>query len=150
MIRRMTDDDLEEVCRLEEQLFPSSPWPKKEFQYELHENPFAVLYVIEEEGCLQGYVDLWIMYEQAQIADIGVSADCQRKGVGSRLMQRAVDDAVVKDCENLSLEVRVSNAPAIALYEKFGFITANKRKNYYEDGEDAWLMVKPLGGLKKE
>jgi ribosomal-protein-alanine N-acetyltransferase len=43
--------------------------------------------------------------------------------------------------------VRVSNDRAIQVYEKNGFITVNKRKKYYEDGEDAYLMVKPLGGL---
>ncbi len=149
MIRKMQDQDLAEACRMEEELFPSSPWDSKEFQYELHENPFATLYVLEEDHHVIGYADLWIMYEQAEVANIAVSANVQKQGLGSQLMEYMVREAVMHDCENLSLEVRISNAPAIALYEKYGFIIANRRKHYYEDGEDAWLMVKPLGGLKE-
>ena len=51
-------------------------------------------------------------------------------------------------CENVSLEVRVNNDPAIRLYRNFGFIDAAIRKNYYENGDDAILMVLPLGGME--
>jgi ribosomal-protein-alanine N-acetyltransferase len=146
MIRRMNEEDLDAVVQMEKDLFPSGCWPKKEFLYEMQENPFAWLLVLEEEGEIQGYGDLWIMYEQAQIANIAVARSWQGQGKGSELLQAMIALAAEKGCETMSLEVRLSNSRALALYEKYGFIQANIRKNYYEDGEDANLMIKPLGG----
>ena len=148
MIREVKISDVGRLTEMENELFADSPWPEKSFRYELYENPFAQMYGFEAEGKLVGYVDLWIMYEQAQIANIGVDRRFQKKGIASALMETCIQKAVERGCENLNLEVRVSNQPAISLYEKYGFITAAKRKNYYENGEDAYLMVKPLGGLE--
>lgn len=147
MIRRAEERDLGFLTDLEKELFPDDPWPLKEFTYELHENPYACIYVYEENGKIIGYVDHWILFEQAEIADIGVSYQYQGKGIGRKLMAYCVNRSIEKGCENLTLEVRVSNTHAIALYEKCGFINAAKRRHYYENGEDAYLMVKPLGGL---
>lgn len=146
MIRPMVDADVDAVSILEEQLFPGDCWDRRQFLYELHENPFAKLSVIEKDGIVKGYCDLWIMYEQAQIANIAVSASCQRQGLGQMLMDHMCAQSAEQGCEYLSLEVRLSNQAAVHLYEKNGFIKASKRKGYYSDGEDAWLMVKPVGG----
>ena len=59
---------------------------------------------------------------------------------------RCLKDAEEEGCEVISLEVRVSNERAIRLYQKSGFIKAAVRKGYYENGEDADLMIRPLGG----
>ena len=148
MIRKMTEGDLPAVLEMEKELFPSSPWPEHEFLYELRENPFSFLYIFEEDGEVCGYIDWWITYEQAQIANIAVRGTHQGRGIGQKLMDLCVNESIGAGCENLTLEVRTGNAKAIGLYEKNGFITAALRKAYYEDGEDAWLMVKPLGGLE--
>ncbi|MBE6122758.1 MAG: ribosomal-protein-alanine N-acetyltransferase [Erysipelotrichaceae bacterium] len=146
MIRKMTEGDLDEIDRLEKELF-SSPWPREEYIYELKQNPFSNLIVIEEDGEIAAYCDWWIIYEQAQIATIGVREKSRRKGYGQMMIDEIVKDADAHGCDFLSLEVRVSNTPAIRLYEKNGFIQANIRKNYYEDNhEDAYLMIRPLGG----
>ena len=150
MIRKMTENDLEQVLRIEAESFPESPWPEKEFLYELHENPFSVLMVYEKDGKILGYIDWWIMYDQAQIANIAVSNEARRKGIGQKLMDACIHDSIGQGCEFLSLEVRVSNTPAYTLYEKNGFIRAALRKQYYENGEDAYLMVKPIGGLEND
>ncbi|MEE8808251.1 MAG: ribosomal protein S18-alanine N-acetyltransferase [Lactimicrobium sp.] len=143
----MVDADIDAVTTLEEQLFPGDCWDRRQFLYELHENPFARLFVIEnDDGIVNGYCDLWIMYEQAQVANIAVSASCQRQGLGQLLMDHMCAQSLAQGCEYLSLEVRLSNQAAVHLYEKNGFIKASKRKGYYSDGEDAWLMVKPVGG----
>ena len=146
MIRRMTQTDADAVAELEAQLFSENPWPKDQFLYELNENPFAKLYVDEENGGIRGYIDFWLIYEQAQIATIGVKKEYQRNGIADALMEQCFADCEKEGCETLSLEVRVSNTPAMTLYEKKGFIRAATRKQYYENGEDAYLMVKPLGG----
>lgn len=143
-------DDLDPIVRLESEAFPRDPWPEKEFRYELQQNPYAQLAGYVSDGVITGYCDLWIMYEQAQVANIAVSPSCQRKGIGASLMEWMIAKALDAGCENLSLEVRVSNLPALRLYEKYGFLQVNIRRHYYEDGEDAYLMVKPLGGLKND
>ncbi len=146
MIRTLEEKDLEQVLAIEQSVF-TSPWPMREFLYELHENPFSNLIVMEEEGTIVGYCDYWILYEQAQIADIAVMTTYQRKGFAQQLMDYVVRMVEEQGCENISLEVRVSNTKAIRFYEKNGFITVNTRKDYYPDThEDAYLMVKPLGG----
>ncbi len=150
MIRVMTQQDMEWVMAIEAEQF-TSPWPAKEFQYELNENPFAHLLVDEREGTIVGYADWWLMYEQAQIANLAVDPAYLRMHIADDLMKRVIHDAISAECENLSLEVRVSNAAAINLYEKHGFIRVNTRKKYYSDPcEDAYLMVKPLGGLEND
>ncbi len=148
MIRQMTVEDLPRVLEIENELFQPFPWPEKEYLYELNENPFAKIYLIIMDDEVAGFADLWITYEQAQIANIGISRRYQRRGLGEKLLSFCTNEAIGAECENLTLEVRKSNAPAIALYEKMGFITAATRKNYYEDGEDAFLMIKPIGGLE--
>lgn len=148
MIRRMKKEDLAAVFNLECALFPKGAWTQQAFTYELHDNPFAQLYVWEENGEIIGYCDLWILYEQAQIANLAVAKKWQGKGYGQKLMNHMIQKAVAADCETISLEVRVSNKAALRLYTAAGFCTANIRKHYYEDGENAYLMVKPLGGAE--
>ena len=68
----MKESDLAEVTEIEKQQFPESPWPESAFIYEMKGNPFAFLYCYEKDGKVAGYADLWITYDQAQIADIAV------------------------------------------------------------------------------
>jgi [ribosomal protein S18]-alanine N-acetyltransferase len=146
IIRRMIDEDLDIIDSLEKKIF-SSPWPKKEYEYEIHENPYGNPYVVLEDNDIVAYFDYWIIFERAEIATIGVREDKRRLGYGQVMLNYIKDKAEKNGCENISLEVRVSNEKAIKLYEKNGFININIRKNYYDDNhEDAYLMVKPLGG----
>ncbi|ADL18683.1 N-terminal acetyltransferase [Acidilobus saccharovorans 345-15] len=79
------------------------------------------------------------------VISIAVLAEYRRKGVGSALMQEAINVLKSKyDVDAIYLEVRVSNTPAINLYEKFGFEKVRIIKGYYRDGEDAYVMVKRL------
>ncbi len=146
IIRRMIDEDLDEIDLLEKQIF-SSPWPRSEYEYEIHENPYANPYVVLENDEIVAYFDYWVIFERAEIATIGVKENHRRHGYGQLMMDFISKHAEEAGCENISLEVRVSNEKAIKLYEKNGFIQINIRKNYYDDNhEDAYLMMKPLGG----
>ncbi len=142
----MQEADLPYVLEIEQRCFPSSPWPESEFLYELHENPFSCLYVMEDNGKIAGYIDYWILYDKAQLANIAVDPAYRGKGYARKMLEFCMKDTFEKGCETLSLEVRKTNEPAKALYHSYGFIDAAVRKNYYEDGEDAILMVLPLGG----
>ncbi|MEG0592586.1 MAG: ribosomal protein S18-alanine N-acetyltransferase [Coprobacillus sp.] len=149
LIRAMTLDDLDRVIELEHQLFKESSWSKEDYLYEIYENTFSFNFVLEIDNIIVGYVGVWIMYEQSQITTIGIDNQYQRQGYAKTLMDEIIQFAVEEGCEVMSLEVRVSNQPAISLYEKCGFVNQAIRKNYYQDNhEDAYLMVKRLEGLK--
>ena len=143
----MIEADLSKVVDLENICFPKGGWTLAQFRYELLENPFSNLLVFEENQAIIGYIDWGITYEQAQLANIAVHPASWKQGIGQQLLNEALQDAIEKECENMTLEARISNERAIQFYEKNGFISVNTRKNYYDDGENAYLMIKPLGGL---
>lgn len=136
----MSQNDLDAVNAIEMQAF-QDPWTKQDFINELESNPYSCIYVKEINGEVVAYVDLWIAYENAEIANIAVKKEFLHQGIASELMQYCLQKIQQSKCENFTLEVRVSNMNAIKLYEKFGFQTVSKRKKYYADGEDAYLMV---------
>ena len=143
----MIETDLSKVVDLENICFPKGGWTLAQFHYELLENPFSNLLVFEENQAIIGYIDWWITYEQAQLANIAVHPESWKQGIGQQLLNEALQNAIEEECENMTLEVRISNEHAIQFYEKNGFISVDTRKNYYDDGENAYLMIKPLGGL---
>ena len=140
MIRKMSQNDLDAVNAIEMQAF-QDPWSKQDFINELESNPYSCIYVKEINGEVVAYVDLWIAYENAEIANIAVKKEFLHQGIASELMQYCLQKIQQSKCKNFTFEVRVSNINAIKLYEKFGFQTVSKRKKYYADGEDAYLMV---------
>lgn len=142
MIRKANEKDLFSVLKLEKELFLEDAWTEQMFIDEMNKNPYACLYVYEIDSEIVGYFDLLIAYENAEIANIGVSKLHQHEGIGTKMME-FIDQLVKKSCcEEFTLEVRMSNENAIHLYEKFGFKIVSSRKNYYADGEDAYLMYK--------
>ncbi len=142
MIRKIENKDLVSVLKIEKELFLEDAWTEEMFRSEMNDNPFANVYVYELNGEIIGYFDLLISYENAELANIGVLKQYQHNGIGTKMMEY-INQLVQKNhCENFTLEVRMSNENAIHLYEKFGFKIVSSRKNYYADGEDAYLMYK--------
>ncbi len=81
----------------------------------------------------------------AHLVSIAVLEEYRRRGIGSKLLENSIRAALeIYDAESMYLEVRVSNEPAIRLYEKYGFKKVRIIKGYYMDGEDAYVMVKRL------
>lgn len=145
MIRKMEDGDLDAVLQIEAGAF-QAPWDRKMFLAELHENPFAHIYVLTSEQQICAYIDFWITFETAQLANIAVARPFQHQGLASQLLDEMIHLCEREMCDNITLEVHVENQRAISLYEHYGFMQAALRKGYYEDGKDAYLMIKPLGG----
>ena len=146
----MKPSDLMEIEQIEKRSF-SSKWQKEHFLYELSENDYAYLYVVEVNGRVVAYIDFWITFDICQLASIAVHPAFRRAGHAHALMQQMISDAINANCDNISLEVRISNLPAQKLYESFGFMQVNVRKGYYSDNqEDALLLVKPLGMMINE
>ena len=88
-----------------------------------------------------GYAGLWLMVDEGHVTTIGVHPDHRGRGVGELLFLGLVDAAENMRAFRMTLEVRVSNYSAQALYRKYGFENAGVRKRYYSDnGEDAYIM----------
>jgi ribosomal-protein-alanine N-acetyltransferase len=94
---------------------------------------------------LLGYAGFWIMVDEAHISTIASHPDWRRHGIGELLLLAMIDGAAEVGARDATLEVRVSNAGAQALYRKYGFDVAGMRKHYYSDNnEDALIMTTPL------
>ncbi|MGI6688988.1 MAG: ribosomal protein S18-alanine N-acetyltransferase [Christensenellales bacterium] len=141
LIRRMTLADAGQVAAIEAACF-SSPWTLGDFEREMTENPVARYLVAEVNGRLAGFAGAHIILDEGHIANVAVLAECRGQGLGRQLLEALLQYAANLGARYLTLEVRESNAPAIALYESCGFIKVSVRKRYYADsGEDALLMV---------
>lgn len=142
----MQREDIQAVADIDAKCFPV-PWSLQQYTYELVENAFSYLYVMETEEGIIGYIDFWITFETCQLAKIAVLPAYRGQHYAHQLMDAMLETANQQHCENISLEVRVSNVAAHKLYESYGFIKLNVRKGYYEDnGEDADFLMKALGG----
>lgn len=141
-IRFFTESDLDEILKIEQASF-SDPWPKEAFLPVLR---FPVLqgFLAEEGGQVLGYACTQVVFEEMELQNIAVAPTARGKGVGAALLAAAQSDAKTRGAEYGFLEVRVSNAPAIALYRKFGYEAVGVRKKYYPDGEDAVVMKNSL------
>ena len=93
------------------------------------------------DGFLAGYAGCWHILEEAHITTIAIHPDYRKKNFGQALLTRIIDDCYKDLIKYITLEVRVSNTPAINLYTKYGFSSFGTRKGYYQDNnEDALIM----------
>ena len=140
--RPLGDDDLAYVAALEAQIH-AAPWSYGNFRDAIAAGYSAQ--VGEREGRIVAFGVMMMAPGEAQILNLSVVPDARREGLGRTLLQRFVDDASRAGAEHVFLEVRVSNAPAIALYESAGFEPVARRANYYPatpraHSEDALVM----------
>lgn len=141
LIRNMTLKDLEEVDVIEQSCF-SMPWSKESMEESL-KNPENIYLVMEEDGRIDGYLGVWCVAGEGQLNNIAISSKERKKGKGRKLLEALFEEAACRKLTGITLEVRKSNAPAIALYEKAGFETAGIRRGFYDKPkEDAVIMWK--------
>lgn len=139
-IRLMDVDDLDQVMEVEKDCFPN-PWNYSVFFSEITKNQFAYYLVAEMDGNIVGYCGLWVIVDEAHITNIGIHSSLRRQGIGDYLFRGAMEMAKTLGAVKISLEVRVSNKPAQALYRKYGLQDGGIRKQYYTDNqEDALVM----------
>lgn len=131
---------LKAVVAIEQRVFPS-PWSVGLYLSELAQPASRAYFVARSDGEVIGYAGLMLAVGEGHVTTIGVSEDWQRKGIGRALLMKLARSAIERGAEDLTLEVRVSNTGAQALYQQFGFAPAGIRKNYYaEVHEDAIVM----------
>ena len=142
----MNGDHLDEVAELERVCFPD-PWSRNMLKEELENDLAAFLVALDGQGAVAGYAELQVVLDEGYILNVAVRPDCRRQGVAGQLLQVFLDFAKGNQLAFLTLEVRASNYPAIALYGSRGFRGVGRRKNYYEHPkEDAVIMTLDLTG----
>ena len=137
-ILRMNETHAAAVAELEKQNF-SEPWSENSVRGELT-NPLALWLVALDGDAVVGYVGSQTVLGEADMMNIAVADSHRRQGIARLLVQELI---ALLDANMLTLEVRASNVPAIALYESLGFTQVGLRKNYYrKPKEDALILRK--------
>ena len=148
-IRRMREDDINEVWQIETDLF-TMPWSESSFLYEVSGNNSSFPIVAIHEGRVAGYAIAWFLADELHIGNIAVPRAGQGRGAGKQILEYILHEAETRKVSIATLEVRVSNVRAISLYRKFGFRGVAVRKHYYTDtGEDALVMLMEVGQKKR-
>ena len=140
LVRAMTTDDLDGVMAVEQEAFPA-PWSRSAFAEELEKNRLARYLVALDGETIVGYAGTWLVINEAHVTNVAVHATRRHEGIGRLLMEALMKLARDEGMESMTLEVRVSNEPAKALYQQLGFVSAGIRKSYYsETKEDALIL----------
>ena len=163
LIEPMTLNDIDQVMEIEEIVFPA-PWSARAYHYEITKNEYSTMLVLRPTGTpagplgrlkrrlgavapapVLGYAGLWLMVDETHICTIAVHPQWQGQGLGELLLLSLLDQSMKLGACTVTLEVRVSNNAALALYLKYGFEIVSRRKGYYtNNSEDAYIMTTPL------
>jgi [ribosomal protein S18]-alanine N-acetyltransferase len=138
-LRLATATDLPAILAIEHASF-LLPWKEAAFHSELR-NPYSHVWVAEEGTHIIGYACAWFIHDEGQVVNVAVLPQYRRSGIGKTLIRHIIQEARTRGVLTLSLEVRNSNHAALKLYQSFGFQKVGVRKHYYENNEDAVLMV---------
>ena len=143
MVCRLQKEHLAAVAGLERLCF-SQPWSEKSLELLLGES--GVGFVCLQGDAVMAYGGMMLDPWEGQITNIATHPEYRRRGCGKAVTEALLNDAEARGAEQVSLEVRASNAGAIALYEELGFETAGVRKGFYQNPhEDALVMIKTFG-----
>lgn len=137
----MREADVDAVSAIEQRAHPF-PWTRGNFVDSLRAGHSA--WVFREAGALVGYGVLMTTVDEAELLDITVVPECQRRGLGGALLGQLFEVARSHGAQRMLLEVRPSNEPGLALYRRFGFAEIGRRHAYYHGKEDAIVMAREL------
>ena len=139
-LRPMVDADVDAVLALDALVHPTT-WSPEFVRSQLGLPGSRTNLVAELYGALVGHAALLVVADEGHVTSVAVAPDHQRMGIGRVLLAALCRDAEHRGLVAMTLEVRVSNAAAIALYRRFGFAPSGVRPGYYaDDGEDALIM----------
>ncbi len=170
LVERMQVDDLDQIRRIEKESFPT-PWPRDSYRREIMQNDRAQYLVLRRAGVpraapsrdvpprrlrfplwrfgaqraaaddIVGFAGLWVMVDEAHITTIAVDMAHRGRGLGELMLIELIKLGQAAGASHMTLEVRVSNTVAQALYRKFSFRENGIRPRYYsDDREDALVM----------
>ncbi|MGX7262859.1 ribosomal protein S18-alanine N-acetyltransferase [Enterococcus crotali] len=143
-----TEQPAEKLWSISEQSYDhGSPWSKEQFGVDLTQKTSDYLVLIQENHWI-GFISYQLILDEAELTHVVIHKEFQQKGYGSRLLDQLHQRFIEQGVCQVFLEVRESNLNAQKLYEKKGFRTINRRKNYYshpkEDGIVMCLKVKEV------
>lgn len=143
-IRTMTEADLPEVTAIEQDTF-TEPWSEDDFRKAIKDKNNDYL-TAEIGGKVAGYCGYWGVAGEGDIFNVAVKRECRGQQIGYAMLSELLKRAFARGITSLTLEVRITNEPAIHLYEKLGFERAGIRKDFYsKPKEDAVIMwLKPI------
>ncbi len=143
VIRSMSDDDLDEVGRIERASY-TMPWADETFRGLLRRADAEAL-VAERAGEVVAYAVFWWVADQAELGNVAVTAVARGQGIGAALVHTVLVRARRRGAREVFLEVRPSNPTAQRLYERLGFVQVGRRRHYYvRPTEDAIVMRRAL------
>lgn len=149
-VRVGSSDDVDALLEVE-QLSQGAPWSRRVFEKEF-DLDFSNTWVVEWSEAsapapLAAYLVFWLVHDEVHVLNVVVHPKARRRGLARALMDELVRVAEAARSAMISLEVRVGNEPAQALYRNMGFVPIGRRDNYYADNhEDADVMVLLLQG----
>ena len=145
-VETLTAAHLGEVAELEKACF-ADPWSEKALELLISDGAYGVVCLVDGRVVAYGGI-LWAP-DEGQITNIATHPTVRRQGFGAAILDHLIDAARSRACQQLSLEARVSNLPAIALYERYGFLRMGLRRGFYKHPtEDAYVMCLQLDGTK--
>ena len=141
IIKPLTEEYVDQVCVLEEEAF-SMPWHRESFlEMIANENACYLVALVGDE--VVASCGLRHIVGEGEITNVVTKSTMRGKGIGRKILLQLLEEGAKMGARDFTLEVRVSNAPAIHLYESLGFVSEGVRKNFYEEPtEDALIMWK--------
>ena len=145
VIRRARLSDLDALVALEQASFDHDQVSRAQFRRHIASASAAVL-VAEAAGQVLGAALLFFRRgaKSARLYSIAIVHTARGRGLGAALLEAAEREACKRGCRAMRLEVRTDNAPAIALYEKHGYLRRRREPGFYQNGMDAWRYEKPF------
>lgn len=111
--------------------------------YKITKNPYNKMMIYEIDNRIVAFIDYSIIYDKVELNYIMVIPSYRNQGIASKLMEFLIEETKKNKCVNITLEVKINNESAVALYEKYSFYKVTIRKNYY-NSEDAVMMIRMM------
>lgn len=138
-VRNLNFNDLDAAAEIEKICF-SLPWSKESIGKELL-NKLAYYQCATVNNIVVGYMGMWKICDEGHITNVAVLPEYRKNGIATMLINKMIDVCKCSEIYNMTLEVRESNIGAINLYEKFGFVSAGKRPNYYQKPNESAIIM---------
>lgn len=144
-IRKMNLRDISYVYEEEIKIFGKSLG--KDLLYkDIMYNDMSLYFIAVVDDKRAGYVGSWLTIPNAEILNLFVSEDYRGLGIGKKLMHEVIEKCIKENIDMLTLEVNINNKYAMKMYQDIGFEISHTRKKYYDNIEDAYLMILKIGG----
>lgn len=136
-----SDRDIDDILRIETLSF-TRPWTREMYLSELEHGDVSFFYIARDAvGEAIGFCSWWLVLDEVHINNLAVLPEYRQGGIGTAIVERVLADGAARGAHRATLEVRQSNAPALALYGKLGFAVTGVRRGYYtHPDEDALIL----------